>query len=164
VEAWKRHGAELPPLVLTSDWDLSFLGLSLPQNATHLGHVGREEAADLLNTHSIHLLPSRAEGWGHGIVEGLLCGAQVITTDADPMNAHVRPEFGFLLPAVDEDMAGRVRCKRVDPDDIAAAVKKAAALPVKDRTARARLGRSHVLTRTEAFHAAVRDAMGELLA
>jgi len=164
VEAWRRHGAELPPLAITSDWDLSFLGLSLPPGATYLGHVGRSEAANLLNTYTIHLLPSRAEGWGHAIVEGLLCGAQVITTDADPMNAHVRPEFGWLLPAVDEDMSGRARCKRVEPDDIAAAVKQADATPTKDRAARAKLGRAHALARTEAFHAAVRDAMGELLA
>ncbi|AEM88993.1 glycosyltransferase [Streptomyces violaceusniger] len=163
VEAWHRHGAELPPLAITADWDLSFLGLTLPQNAEHLGHVDRGEVANLLNTYAIHLLPSRAEGWGHGIVEGLLCGAQVVTTDADPMNAHVRPEFGWLLPAADEEMSGRVRCKRVDPEDVAVAVKEAAALPAKDRAARGRLGRAHALARNEAFHAAVRDAMGELL-
>ncbi|MFD8335598.1 glycosyltransferase [Streptomyces solisilvae] len=164
VEAWHRHGADLPPLVITADWDLSFLGLTVPQNATYLGHVDRQEAANLLNTHAIHLLPSRAEGWGHGIVEGLLCGAQVITTNADPMNAHVRPEFGSLLPAADEDMSGPVRCKRVDPDDIAAAVGQAAALPAKDRAQRGKLGRAHALARAKAFHAAVGTAMGDLLA
>jgi len=164
VEAWHRHGADLPPLTITADWDLSLLGLTLPHNATYLGHIDRAAVGELLNTHAIHLMPSRAEGWGHGIVEGLLCGAQVITTDADPMNAHVRPEYGFLLPAIEEDMSGRVRCRRVDPDDIAATVKHAVALPARERSQRGKAGRAHALARAETFHAAVTDAMGDLLA
>jgi glycosyltransferase involved in cell wall biosynthesis len=162
VEAWHRHGAELPPLVITADWDLSWTGQTLPENATHRGHVDREEVAELLNTHAIHLMPSRAEGWGHGIVEGLLCGAQVITTDADPMNAHVQPDFGYLLPAQDEEMSGHVRCKRVEPDDIAAAVKQAAALSAKERTARGKEGRAHALARNQHFHTAMAQALADL--
>ena len=61
--------------------------------------LSEEEVLRLMNTHGVHLCPSRTEGFGHYIVEALSTGAVVVTTNAPPMNELVAPEFGYLVEA-----------------------------------------------------------------
>ncbi len=44
------------------------------------------------NYHGLHICPSTTEGFGHYIMEGLGCGAVVVTTNAPPMNEFVKDE------------------------------------------------------------------------
>lgn len=53
----------------------------------------------LQNQCGVHVCASEMEGFGHYIVEGLSTGSLVVTTDAQPMNELVKPEYGFLVKA-----------------------------------------------------------------
>lgn len=66
---------------------------------TCLERVPDDELKQVMNSHLIHLMPSKYEGFGHSLHEGLLCGALMITTAAPPMNefAGVQTEFGVRV-------------------------------------------------------------------
>jgi hypothetical protein len=56
------------------------------KNVTYIKHAGEDELKRLMNECLFHIMPSKSEGWGHVIHEGLGCGAVMITTDFPPMN------------------------------------------------------------------------------
>ena len=52
-------------------------------------YLPRGELIAIQNRCGLHICPSETEGFGHYLMEGLSCGAVVVTTDAPPMNEFV---------------------------------------------------------------------------
>lgn len=157
LEAWRRD-PDLPPLVVVSSTTLR-----APENVTVLPRVEHERLVNLMNTRGIHLCPSRSEGWGHYITEGMTTGATVITTDASPMNEHIQFGRGILIPSTGTHQRWRVVEHDVNPDDIITAVRLVVGLPDEQRVAIGERAREFILGRNRQFHDTVLALIKELL-
>jgi hypothetical protein len=154
LEAWRRN-PDLPPLTI-----VTHMRASAAPGVRVVGRLPLDELRYEMNRATIHVCPSINEGWGHYIVEGLSTGASVVTTDASPMNEHVRPDYGFLVPCEDRPIRDRARRSYgvfiehvVTADKLAAAVRAAAALTVDERERREARARRYVLDGNAAFAA-----------
>lgn len=145
LEAWRRN-PDLPHLTI-----ISSERLNAPGNVTVLPRIPYEQLVQQVNTHRIHLCPSRTEGWGHYITEGLSAKAVIVTTNASPMNEHVSPEWGELITPTAAHARGPVVEYDVSPNDIAAAIRRLAALSEAQLDNMGNKAREHFLTRNEAF-------------
>lgn len=153
---WARH-PEWPELVLVQKKENA--PRAVPGNVRLIdGYAGDEELRRLQNECGIHLCPSRSEGWGHNLVEGLSCGALVITTDAPPMNEHVRPEFGVLVASVRAQPRHMGTCHFVGVEALEAAIEAAIAMPEARKAEMGQLGRRRFLQIDKAF----RERVGRL--
>lgn len=124
IEAYRKHGAQLPPLTVISQVPLEVL----PGVDQWIGTIEDHKLLELMNSHAWHLCPSECEGWGHSIVEALSCKAIVIATDASPMNEHVLPGHGLLIEPKSSVRSINAWRHDIDPDAIAAALMTVAVL------------------------------------
>lgn len=93
------------------------------KNVTYIKHAREDELKRLMNECLFHIMPSKSEGWGHVIHEGLGCGAVMLTTDFPPMN-----EFrgaALFIPSHKSDPCCLGRNAWVGASDVKAAVEKA---------------------------------------
>lgn len=109
LNAWALpHPGEdpLPPLTVIArapKIEAPFLNRRLDdmfpdKNVTYSAKVEDGKIIELMNSHSIHVIPSMYEGFGHIIHEGIGCGAYVLTTDARPMNTYEGIARECLIP------------------------------------------------------------------
>lgn len=145
IDAW-RADPSLPPLTI-----ISSVPLEVPEYVRVLGRVGDAELSAEMNRATIHVCPSRAEGWGHYITEALSVGALVVTTDASPMNEHVHPDWGTLIMPESMGRRGMVGEYAVSAEAIGDAVRATAALPATVRTKMHIRARQHFEHRNAAF-------------
>jgi hypothetical protein len=145
VAAWRRR-PDLPPLTIVSKDPVN-----TPDYVTVVDSPSDAELNRLLNSHQIHLCPSVAEGWGHYITEGMSVGATVITTDASPMNEHIRPEWGYLLGVARTGSHHQAVQTHTSPNMIIEAVERAVALGAEGRQEAGRKARAHFLQRNSSF-------------
>lgn len=152
---WEAH-PEWPELVLVQKAENA--PSNVPANVTLLsGHIDDSELKRLQNNCGIHLCPSRAEGWGHHIVEALSVGAVVVTTDAPPMNEHVDVSCGVLVGAKRSEPRHLGRSFFVDREALAAAIEQLLAMPAAEK---AKLGQG-ARRRYEEIDASFSKHLGE---
>ena len=162
VEAWQRFGQYLPPLTIIANDPIRQV---LPDNVTVLGRLSDEEVSRHLNTHRIHVCPSKVEGWGHYITEALTCRGIVVTTSESPMIEHVTPDWGFIVEPYGVQLLSGTFVNEVgiSPEKLAACVMEAAALPPQKAAEMGREARAHALRRNGEFSATVRSLLVDLL-
>ncbi|WP_235679392.1 glycosyltransferase [Aquibium microcysteis] len=127
VALWRRH-PEWPQLVLVQK--AGNAPGRLPPNVVLIqGYLSDAELRRHQNSCGIHLCPSRAEGWGHHIVEALSVGAVVVTTDGPPMNELVGPDCGVLVPVASTEPRHLGTCYHVDVAGLERSIETLIGLP-----------------------------------
>ncbi len=95
IEIWQRHPG-LPHLTIRRNWQEA--DLIEAANIEYITKYLDDPALrNYQNSHGVHLCPSEAEGFGHGIVEAMSCRSVILTTNAPPMNELITPERGILV-------------------------------------------------------------------
>jgi hypothetical protein len=96
LKLWERH-PEWPALHIVQKETLA--PKKVPPNVDLIvRYIPERDLQIMLNKYGIHLCPSRGEGWGHHIVEGMSTGALILSVDAPPMNEHLDASRGLLVP------------------------------------------------------------------
>ena len=112
------------------------------------------------NACGIHLCPSRAEGWGHTILEAMSVGAVTLTTDAAPMNEHVTPATGLLVAAARAAPRHLGLCHYADRGALEAAIERVLRMPDPEKAQLGRAARARYLAIDSSFHTQTRMVFG----
>lgn len=146
IGAWQVAGKTLPPLTV-----ISHNPRQVPPGVRMLSRISDEELRAELNSAQLHLCPSRAEGWGHYITEAMSTANLVITTDASPMNEHIRPTHGLLIKPAGRGSTHAAATHGITVGGVVEAVRKAGALDVPTRALMGATAREHLLARNAEF-------------
>lgn len=113
--------ALLPDLRLTLYKPSTTAGV--PPNVDHQKVVVPPGAMrPVINRHTIHVIPSQYEGFGHMLNEAASCGARIVTTDHEPMRMFDRR---YLVPVKFTRRQSLAQLAIVDPEPLAEAIRKA---------------------------------------
>lgn len=161
LELWARR-PDWPTLTLVQH-RTEALPDRVPENVELVDrYLPDDELGLLQNRCGIHLCPSRSEGWGHYLVEALSCRAVAVTTDGPPMNEHVGPERGVLVPWERQEPRKLGTNYYVDPEALEAAVDRLLDEPTEAKAARGRAARTWFLDNDRAFRGRLRRLWEEL--
>ncbi|MFI5342916.1 MAG: glycosyltransferase [Chlamydiales bacterium] len=90
VRAW-NYMKGLPNLTVIKHNIVRIDKEKLPNQISLIDHwIPLDELISLQNTCGTHLCPSKTEGFGHSIMEGMSAEAVIITTNAPPMNEFIK--------------------------------------------------------------------------
>lgn len=143
IELWAAH-PEWPVMELVQKAENA--PKTVPANVRlHSGYMADDELRQLQNLCGFHLCPSRSEGWGHHIVEGMSCAAIVITTDAPPMNEHLDASSGVLLAHNRTEIRHLGINFYIDKQGMEFRLNELFAIPVKELEPIGRRARDHML-------------------
>jgi glycosyltransferase involved in cell wall biosynthesis len=137
---------------------------NVPANVVlHREYISDDELKRMQNRFGIHLCPSLSEGWGHSIVEGMSCGAVVLTTDGPPMNELVSPERGVLVPSSRTAPRKLGTNYFVDPRALADAIERLIAMPPDRKAALGGAARQWFQLNDVEFRRRMSDTLGTIL-
>jgi glycosyltransferase involved in cell wall biosynthesis len=150
--------------VLTVVWHRKGALPERTPNNVHLvdRYLRDDELQVLQNRCGVQLCPSRSEGWGHYLVEALSCGAVVVTTDGPPMNEHVTPERGVLVPWHRSEPRKLGTDYHVDPEALESAVDALLNTSREEKAAKGEAARRWFEENDRAFRVRLRRLWEEL--
>ena len=155
---WGAH-PEWPQLVLVQK--LGNAPPIVPANVTLIpGFISDAELKGWQNACGIHLCPSRAEGWGHTILEAMSVGAVTLTTDAAPMNEHVTPATGLLVAIARSEPRHLGVCYHVDRGALEAAIESVLRMPDSEKAQLGSAARTRYLSIGSNFTAETQTLFG----
>jgi glycosyltransferase involved in cell wall biosynthesis len=154
LAAWERYKIPYPLTVVSS------LGWARrPRNVEFLGRIDPQWLRFQQNVARYHLCPSRYEGWGHGIHEGLSVGAAVVVPDTPVMREI--DGCALRVPASPAGQQGLVQTHLVAPEHLRDAVEQCAAFPDGELGRVQNAARDAFLSERERFIANLREVLGE---
>jgi glycosyltransferase involved in cell wall biosynthesis len=161
LEVWTRH-PEWPELTIVTHSREA--PPKVPANVRLITrYLADPELRELQNACGIHLCPSRSEGWGHYIVEGMSCGAVTLTTDGPPMNELVRPDRGVLVPWSRSEPRKLGTNFFVDPDAMDRSIGSLIRMPLAEKERIGRAARAWFEANDREFRQRLRQLATELL-
>lgn len=117
---------EWPKLTIVGAPEL-LQSIEIPSHVNVVGRVSDSDLRTLQNRHRFHVYPSRYEGFGHALWEGLSCGAVVLYSNAPPMSEI--GEAGVPMAVRPGAHLGVVQGADVTSEGVVDAVEKALKLP-----------------------------------
>jgi glycosyltransferase involved in cell wall biosynthesis len=91
--------------------ETSIAAAGLDRLITLAGHVEGARKNELLQSCRFLVMPSREETFGIVALEAMAAAKPVVAFDIDHLNELVRPDWGALIPAYDEDALGKAICR-----------------------------------------------------
>lgn len=87
LQAWRNH-LEFPDLILIKHTEIN---AQIPRNVKLIKErIPEASLIGLQNECGFHLCPSKTEGFGHYIMEGMAAEAVIISTNGPPMNEFIK--------------------------------------------------------------------------
>lgn len=162
IALWSEH-PEWPTLTVV--WRRKDYGqIRIPNNVQLISQfVEDHRYQQLQNSHRFHLCPSRAEGFGHYILEAMSCANVVITLDAPPMNELVQVNRGILVPAIRQDQQALAPTWDFHPAAMAAAIEQCLAMPNEQLAVMGQRARTWYLQSQRQFDNALMQQLIRLL-
>lgn len=133
VEAWEKH--RLPYRLDISAFKECIVAFCKNKEAKNIYWKERWPEGAMpqqMNSHLFHLMPSKYEGYGMAINEGLGCGAVILTTNAPPMNQFSGIPQALTIRVNKVQPVRAAQFNLVDVDDIARAAHQAANMPTEE--------------------------------
>lgn len=147
LEGWRNH-PELPKLILIQH---EAIEINIPENIQFISQrVPCDFFLTLQNEFGMHLCPSKTEGFGHYLMEGMSTGAVVITTDAPPMNEFIRDKR-CLVKYKKKDRQKYATTYIVDENELILTVKSLQLLSLEELQDIGRNNRKEYLRRKKEF-------------
>lgn len=155
---WRRH-PEWPVLHCIQKRELA--PETAPPNVDLITrYVSEGELRTMQNRYGIHLCPSRGEGWGHHIVEGMSTGALILSVDAPPMNEHLDASTGLLVPYVRTEPRHLGHCYFADLRALESQIARAIEMPAEEKARFGHAARLAYERIDRAFRVRLRQILG----
>lgn len=135
LSAWKTLIGQMPSARLLllggvglghvkESWVEVIEKLGLSQNVTFSGFVSDEEAARLLKSSRVFVLPSPAEGFGLVVVEAMAAGLPCILSNLPALRENFHSKAVFVEPKDDKGLAQAILRLLSDPEECQRLIEK----------------------------------------